>query len=53
MLYEAVARLLAFIFALKATGRLRRVGGGAHRPPQPFLPAELPRAALRRRTPTP
>jgi len=53
MLYEAVARLLAFIFALKATGRLGVVGGGAHRPPQPFLPAELPRTALRRRVPTP
>jgi flagellar biosynthetic protein FlhB len=42
-LYEAVARLLAFLFALKASGRINPVGGGAHRPPQPFLPEEIKR----------
>ena len=36
-LYEAVARLLAFIFSLRARGVLRPVGGGAHRPPTPLL----------------
>ena len=36
-LYEAVARLLAFIFSLRANGILRPVGGGAHRPPAPLL----------------
>ena len=36
-LYEAVARLLAFIFSLRANGILRPVGGGAHRPPTPLL----------------
>ena len=36
-LYEAVARLLAFIFSLRAKGILRPVGGGAHRPPAPLL----------------
>src|SRR4051812_4010273 len=40
-LYEAVARLLAFLFALRAAGRITPVGGGAHRPPEPFLPAEI------------
>jgi flagellar biosynthetic protein FlhB len=39
-LYEAVARLLAFIFSLRANGILRPVGGGAHRPPVPLLPAD-------------
>ena len=42
-LYEAVARLLAFLFALKASGRISPVGGGAHRPPQPFLAEEVKR----------
>ena len=36
-LYEAVARLLAFLFALKRSGRAMPVGGGVHRPPQPLL----------------
>ena len=40
-LYEAVARLLAFLFALKANGRIHPVGGGAHRPLQPFLAEEI------------
>ncbi len=36
-LYEAVARLLTFIYTLRATGHLVRTGGGAHRPPAPLL----------------
>lgn len=36
-MYEAVARLLAFLFALRATGRAVPMGGGVHRPPQPLL----------------
>jgi flagellar biosynthesis protein FlhB len=40
-LYEAVARLLAFIYALKARGVVVPVGGGAHRPPAPLLAPEL------------
>lgn len=38
-LYEAVARLLAFLFALRASGRAVPVGGGVHKPPQPLLTA--------------
>jgi flagellar biosynthetic protein FlhB len=36
-LYEAVARLLAFLYAVRATGRSTPIGGGAHRPPEPLL----------------
>jgi len=36
-LYEAVAKLLTFIYSLKATGRALRLDGGAHRPPTPLL----------------
>ena len=52
-LYEAVARLLAFLFALKASGRITPVGGGAHRPPQPFLPEEIRRRQRRVRAASP
>ena len=47
-LYEAVARLLAFIFSLRANGVLRPVGGGAHRPPTSLLQAsQVPVGASR------
>jgi flagellar biosynthetic protein FlhB len=36
-LYEAVARLLAFLYAVRASGRSTPIGGGAHRPPEPLL----------------
>ena len=38
-LYEAVARLLAFLYAVRASGRSTPIGGGAHRPPEPLLTA--------------
>jgi flagellar biosynthetic protein FlhB len=45
-LYEAVARLLAFLFALKNRGAATRVDGAAHRPSQPFLTGALAEQAL-------
>lgn len=36
-LYEAVARLLTFIYGLKASGRLSRIDGAPHRPATPLL----------------
>lgn len=36
-LYEAVARLLTFIYSLKATGRAMRIDGAPHKPAIPFL----------------
>lgn len=36
-LYEAVARLLTFIYGLRATGRASRIDGAPHKPPTPFL----------------
>lgn len=41
-LYEAVARLLTFIYSLKSQGRVQRFDGAPHRPLQPFLPANDP-----------
>jgi flagellar biosynthetic protein FlhB len=38
-LYEAVARLLTFIYSLKASGRTRRIDGAPHRPAVPLLAA--------------
>lgn len=37
-LYEAVAKLLTFLYSLRASGRLRRIDGGAHAPLASFLP---------------
>jgi flagellar biosynthetic protein FlhB len=36
-LYEAVARLLTFIYSLKTSGRARRIDGAPHRPAAPLL----------------
>ena len=47
-LYEAVARLLAFLFTIRAAGRIKPVGGGAHRPPQPLLAPDLVDSITRR-----
>lgn len=41
-LYEAVARLLTFIYSLKASGHLARLDGAPHRPPSPFLGRSSP-----------
>lgn len=41
-LYEAVARLLTFIYSLKSQGRVQRFDGAPHRPLQPLLPANDP-----------
>jgi flagellar biosynthetic protein FlhB len=44
-LYEAVARLLTFIYSLKASGRGLRIDGAPHRPAAPFLGAPATRTA--------
>jgi hypothetical protein len=36
-LYEAVARLLTFIYSLKASGRATRIDGAPHKPAAPLL----------------
>jgi flagellar biosynthetic protein FlhB len=36
-LYEAVARLLTFIYSLKASGRAMRIDGAPHKPAAPLL----------------
>lgn len=36
-LYEAVARLLSFVYSLRRDGRSARLDGEAHRPPAPLL----------------
>lgn len=38
-LYEAVARLLTFIYGLRASGRITRIDGAPLRPTSPLLPA--------------
>lgn len=47
-LYEAVARLLAFIFSLRSRGQAFRVDGEAHRPPAPLLSGPLAEEAMAR-----
>jgi flagellar biosynthesis protein FlhB len=47
-LYEAVARLLAFIFSLRSRGQAFRVDGEAHRPPGPLLVGPLADEAMAR-----
>jgi flagellar biosynthetic protein FlhB len=42
-LYEAVARLLTFLYSLRRTGRLRRIDGAAHAPLASFLPVDQAR----------
>jgi flagellar biosynthetic protein FlhB len=37
VLYEAVARLLTFIYSLKASGRATRIDGAPHKPAAPLL----------------
>jgi flagellar biosynthetic protein FlhB len=44
-LYEAVARLLTFIYSLKASGRSSRIDGAPHKPAAPLLGAPVARTA--------
>jgi flagellar biosynthesis protein FlhB len=45
-LYEAVARLLTFIYSLRAEGRSRRIDGAPQRPPAPLLRPGTPLPSL-------
>ena len=44
-LYEAVARLLTFIYALKASGRSMRIDGAPHKPASALLGPPAARTA--------
>ena len=44
-LYEAVARLLTFIYSLKASGRASRIDGAPHKPAAPLLGPPVARTA--------
>jgi flagellar biosynthetic protein FlhB len=44
-LYEAVARLLTFIYSLKASGRASRIDGAPHKPAAPLLGSTASRPA--------
>jgi flagellar biosynthetic protein FlhB len=44
-MYEAVARLLTFIYSLKATGRATRIDGAPHKPAAPLLGTPAARSA--------
>jgi flagellar biosynthetic protein FlhB len=44
-LYEAVARLLTFIYSLKASGRATRIDGAPHKPAAPLLGSPAARTA--------
>ena len=46
-LYEAVARLLTFIYSLRAEGRARRIDGQPQKPPAPLLRPGTPLPLLR------
>ncbi len=48
-LYEAVARLLTFIYGLKASGRSLRIDGAPHRPASSLIPASTAERILAER----
>ena len=48
-LYEAVARLLTFIYGLQASGRSRRIDGAPHRPATSLIPASTAERILAER----